>query len=984
MTNFEQRLMSSLGHSLVDPQHYTQYSYAPQLIINRHEEGRHVITSIQELLMEANEFAFNIAFVTQAGLGMIKTQLADFALRGGHGKILVSPYLSFNHPATLRELLKFPQVEVKIANSNLNHHAKSYWFNLNGYQVLITGSSNLTDSALKTNYEWNVSLTSTHNGQFIQEAMTEFRAVWDQASHIDEHYIQKYEQLRQPQIFSIKNRLGTGKSSDLDKTNQALPLELINDPLTPYYPVSIKPNAMQQEALKGLDSIRHSGAHRSLVISATGTGKTYLAAFDVKQYQPRRMLFIVHREQILNQALDDFQRVLGFSAGQAAIYRSNQPVDSHVQYLFATIQSLSREDNLQSFSPDDFDYILIDEAHRAGAPSYLRVIDHFKPDFLLGMTATPDRTDDYNLYELFDYNIAYEIRLREALEAEMLSPFLYYGVTEIMSDGKLLDEFTHFNQLTSDERVRHIIEKIDYYSFEGHPSRGLIFVGSVEEARTLSNKLNQYGLKTTYLSGKDPQPVRQRAIEQLESGQLEYILTVDIFNEGIDIPSINQVIMLRQTASSIIFTQQLGRGLRKHPSKEFVTVIDFIGNYQNNYLIPIALFGDRSSNKDNYRRQMSDLNQIQGLTSVNFEQIAKNQIFASITQAKLSSIQHLRKNYLTLEERLGRTPWMIDYLTQQQMDPAVFFENPTFKTYADVINKFSNYDHITLDPQYHALLDFMTRELLNGKRPHELIILREIFSRNGTIYESELQTVFKKEGVTWNDALRQSVHRILDLSFYTQSEQKRYQGPVVIYRKGQYQLDSRLTNLFNDTAALNVANDIIQTGLYQSKQYPAGYQGQLDIGMKYSRKDACRLLNWNTDESSTVYGYKTKHGTCPIFVTYHKNEDISDSTMYEDQFRNQQIFQWYTRSRRTLASKEVQQLYHSQATGLQIHLFVKKEDAEGSDFYYLGPVQTHPESFCETKIPANNQLLDIVTMDLILETPVKYDLYHYLTHTLHT
>ena len=273
------------------------------------------------------------------------------------------------------------------------------------------------------------------------------------------------------------------------------------------------------------------------------------------------------------------------------------------------------------------------------------------------MTATPERTDNFNIYELFDYNIAYEIRLQAALEEDMLCPFHYFGVTDYEKDGETIDDATELQNLVSHERVQHIIEKINYYGFSGDKVRGLMFCSSKEEAHSLSAALNNEGLKTIALTGDNSQEEREEAIRKLNSSELEYILTVDIFNEGIDIPFLNQIVMLRQTQSSIIFIQQLGRGLRKHDSKDYVTIIDFIGNYKNNYLIPIALSGDQSMNKDNVRRKTVNTDYIQGVSTINFEEIAKKRIFDAIDNTNLSTLKILKDSlYSEVKNRLGRIP----------------------------------------------------------------------------------------------------------------------------------------------------------------------------------------------------------------------------------------------------------------------------------------------------------------------------------------
>ena len=332
---------------------------------------------------------------------------------------------------------------------------------------------------------------------------------------------------------------------------------------------------------------------------------------------------------------------------------------------------LSKEETLHQFDPEAFDYILIDEVHKAGAQSYHKVIDYFKPTFFMGMTATPERTDDFNIYELFDYNIAYEIRLQEALEEDMLCPFHYFGVTDLEYDGEVIDDATLLTKLVTEERVNHMIEKIEYYGFSGEKVKGLIFCSRKDEAEKLSIAMNAKGYQTVALTGKHSQEERAREVNRLESGILDYIITVDIFNEGIDIPSVNQVVMLRQTQSSIIFIQQLGRGLRKHESKEFVTIIDFIGNYRNNYLIPIALSGDKSQNKDNIRRHMKDTSYIKGVSTVNFEEIAKKQIFKAINSSNLTEMKKLKEAFVELKNRIGRVPYLYDFVSNHSIDPVV-------------------------------------------------------------------------------------------------------------------------------------------------------------------------------------------------------------------------------------------------------------------------------------------------------------------------
>ena len=950
---FQDTLIKSLKFGFVDNIKYQEGGYSPQILVNNSDEKRYVLTDLQEELSKCSAFYFSVAFVTKNGIAMIKSQLSDLMDKKVPGKILISPYLDFNDPDAMRELLKLKNVEVRLTPEKMQMHAKFYIFEHTGKQVLISGSSNLTHTALKINYEWNIKLTSTHNGEFIQNTKSEFDRIWEKSELLTPEIIDTYAQKR-------KKVISLTKINDEEKL--------------PYSAEKIVPNKMQEAALEGLRNIREQGKDRALVISATGTGKTFLSAFDVKQYNPERMLFIVHREQILKKSLIDFQKVLGFNPSEGYIYHSGDDLTGK-KYIFATIQTLSREENLKAFSKDFFDYILIDEVHKAGADSYKKVMDHFTPNFYLGMTATPERTDGQNIYEIFDYNIAYEIRLQDALENDMLCPFVYFGVKDIEINGKLIDEKSNITNLTSDERVKHILNKIDFYGVCNNQVRGLIFCSSKAEARELSIKLNQHGKRTIALTGDDDINYREKVVKQLEDGELEYILTVDIFNEGIDIPSVNQVVMLRNTQSSIIFVQQLGRGLRKHKSKDYVTII---GNYKNNYLIPIALFGDKSMNKDNYRRELREPNILSGLTTVNFEEVAKEQIFKSITNTVLSNMKILKDAYTDLENKLGRTPMLIDHLTFDNIDPIVFFNNNSFKNYANVINKFSN-KSIELTDTESNWLSFITFELLPGKRKHELLLLQELI-KNGEVSKDKFIEILETEQLSTKDSIISSVENVLSLQFLKSQEVKKFgTEPLVTLEKNVYKLNSEVLDCFKNSDFALLFNDVIKAGLYKTNDYPEIFT----IGQKYSRRDVCKLLNWSKDEPPlNIGGYKIDKNTntCPIFITYHKDDEISDTIKYEDELLNETTLKWFSKNKRTLESPDVKTIINSPENGLDLKLFIIKDDAEGGDFYYLGDLTIVPSTVEELVRPLESGNESIVTMNFKLDNPIPDTLYRYITN----
>ncbi|HLR92592.1 MAG TPA: DEAD/DEAH box helicase [Atopostipes sp.] len=958
--NFINQLDQSLKYGFIHDIHYKNNHYSPKVLINNPESGEYVLNEIQNELRKSKSFCINVAFITTAGIGMLKTQLSDFVDKGGTGKILVSPYLGFNDPAALYELLKLQNIDVKMTTEEVNSHAKVYIFNREQEQSVIVGSSNLTHSALKLNYEWNVKLTSTDNGDFIKRTTADFDALWERSIKLTEASIKEYARNRKKLVQTDVLQEQPTQQTDV-------------------YPV-IRPNNMQKEAVTALQSLRQKGAERALVISATGTGKTYLGAFDVKQYKPKRMLFLVHREQILRDAQDSFKQVIGFQDDESCIYKSGQDV-SNKKYVFATVQSLSRDENLKALRKDLFDYIMVDEVHHAAAGSYQKIMHHFDPDFYLGLTATPERTDGQNIYELFHYNVAYEIRLHDALTEEMLTPFLYYGVTEMRKkDGELIDEKEDFSRLVTSERVEHLLEKIHYYEISSEKTRGLIFCSRNQEAEELSAELNKRGLRTVALSGKDSQEVREKEVQKLENDELDYILTVDIFNEGIDIPSLNQIVMLRNTQSSIVFIQQLGRGLRLHPKKEFVTIIDFIGNYKNNYLIPVALYGDKSFNKDNYRRHLAQ-NQLSGVTTINFEEVAQEQIFESITETKLSSMANLKSEYLDLKNRLGRTPMLFDYYRLNSLDPLVFFEDSRFKHYGEVIHKFEKgkAQYASLNDNESGMLRMIAFELLNGKRPHELLLLKLLIQKQKPITRNDYLNYLNKNQAEHSSKIIRSVERVLTLEFFIAQAQKKYAQPLITIEEKKYALSAPLQQALSDPVFYELIIDSIKTGLARSKKYPAGYTlSGLEIGQKYSRKDTLRLLLWDKDESSTVYGYRIKHQTCPIFINYHKSDEISDTTKYEDTFINEGLLHWYTRSNLTKKATEVQDIMSSDDLDIDLHILVKREESEGTDFYYLGQASYNEGSAVDHEIGEVGNKSPVVTMDLTLQQPMTYQLFHYL------
>jgi HKD family nuclease len=509
-------LSKSLNTGFIDKESISEKLYQPTLLINKKNPRQKVLSTILEELLYCDEFYISVAFVTTSGVATLMNTLKDLEEKGVKGKVVVSQYLNFTQPEALRKLLKFTNIELRIA-INQNSHSKGYLFKKSEYHNLIIGSSNLTASALATNKEWNLKVSALHSSSIVEKIIGEFDADFHSGTPVTTSFIDTYEDIYNKQkILSIAH----------EKV---------------FIKPEISPNSMQEEALTNIDILRNSGATKALLISATGTGKTYLSAFDAQVFQPRRLLFVVHRRTIALKSLETFQDIFGTDKTMGIYSGSQQELDK--DFLFATVQTISKQNHLDQFDKDHFDYIIIDESHRSGADSYKRLLDYFQPRFLLGMTATPERTDGEDIFSLFDHNIAYEIRLNRAMEEGMLSNFHYYGVTDLIIDDVVQEKTRDFALLASDERVENIIKHARFYGSDNGITRGLVFCSRNEESKKLAEIFNQSGFRSLALSGESSEDERSHAIDLLESDnlaeKLDYIFTVDIFNEGIDIPKVS-------------------------------------------------------------------------------------------------------------------------------------------------------------------------------------------------------------------------------------------------------------------------------------------------------------------------------------------------------------------------------------------------------------------------------------------------------------
>ena len=968
--------------------------YSPQFVSNNYKDGKKVLSSIEDELLRCDKFQISVAFITLGGITPLLQTLKELEKKNIPGEILTTNYLNFSEPKALEKLNGLSNITLKMYDAQEageGFHTKGYIFKTDEVYRIIIGSSNITSAALTRNQEWNTKLVSTEQGEMAKEIVAEFNRLWNSQYALD--FNEFYENYKE-QYKIIKHQ------RDIARKDQIVSIEKYR----------LKPNSMQVGFITNLKKILEAGEDRALLISATGTGKTYASAFAMRELGFKRVLFLVHRGQLARQTKKSYEKVFAKSVSMGLVGAGYHEYDA--DYVFATVQTLNRDEHLLQYDKDSFDCIVLDEAHHVTADTYQKIMKHFSPKLWLGMTATPDKRDDNvagrNVYELFNYQIAYEIRLQQAMEENLLCPFHYFGITDLSIVGDDKDN-RDFSMLTSDERVKHIIQQANYYGYSGEKVKGLIFCSSIKETQELSYKFNnivnpdtgEY-FRTIALNGDANERERQDAFERLAMNEseanvhkqpLDYIFSVEILNEGVDIVEVNQVIMLRPTQSPIVFIQQLGRGLRKADGKEYVVILDFIGNYNNNFMIPIALSGDRTYNKDNIRRYIMEGGRIiPGASTVHFDEISKKRIFASVDNANFSDIKLIKENYTNLKNKLGRIPALKDFDDYGEMDVIRIFDNNSLGSYYKFLVKYEKDYKIRLSQEEEKIVEFISKKLANGKRIQELQLLKRTLLYANGLSKCGLFTGLSQDLLIYGKSIskeqQENIINVMTNEFPAGSGKKTYSQCVFIEKEGNdYKPTKTFLEMLSDRDFYNVIKELVDFGI---SRYERDYKQSYDVTdfvlyQKYTYEDVCRLLNWEQNEvplNIGGYKYDKKTKTFPVFINYDKSDDISDTTKYEDHFvpgfRDRLIA--ISKSGRSLQSEDVQNFLKAKERGIRVELFVRKnkDDKISKEFYYLGHM-TASGNTKEFTMP--NTQKTAVEIEWILDVPVREDIYEYIVNS---
>ena len=902
------------------------YVVRNKLIVN--SKRGNLLKELKESLSECKRFYFSVAFINFSGLQLLLDSFKELEERGVNGKIITSTYLNFTEPKALQKLREFNNIDLKIfiADKEKGFHTKVYIFeNEDDYKVII-GSSNITQRALKSNVEWNVMIISKRETEFVQSVIEEYDDIWNSTNYVDKEFLDKYNEF-------IRNLRNKEKSHVIEFQEYK----------------RIKPNIMQEKALANLKRLRDIGENKGLVIAATGTGKTYMSAFDVLNFKPKKLLFLVHREDILRSARETYACLLKNKNIKTGLYTGNAK-DREADYLFSTIQTMER--HIDEFSADEFDYIVMDEAHHSTSKTAQKILNYFRPKFLLGITATPERCDEGNIFDVFDNNVALEIRLNEALENELIVPFHYFGITDIEDvdyNGVDIDNISEVaKRLMINARVDFILDKMKFYGHDGDKLKAIGFCISKEHAKYMADEFNKRGIESIALTGEDSVDKREKYIEKLENEQcgLKVIFTVDIFNEGVDIPSVNQILMLRPTNSPIIFIQQLGRGLRKHSSKEFLTVLDFIGNHNKAFLIAIALKGSKYYDKDSLKVAVAtNFDDIPGCSNIQMDKISQEKILKQLNNENFNSLKYLKGEYNEFKALLGgKIPYkLMDYVKYDGApDPLRFVAYA--KSYQEFLSKVErSYDN-NMDEDFMKIIRELSSKL-PLKRPYEFTIIRSMLENERMNVESA-KNIMKKYLDSVDEKTIIHAFRNLNQEFYDKGQTEN-SIKLFNYSGGILERLISFEKIIHNKDKLDILIDILNYGLISyEKRYGSYNYGVpfFKLYEQYKMTDTALLSNYEKKHSSfRGSGLLTNGNEYFLFIDLHKDENIKESINYKDKFINRELFQWQSPNSTSQKSERGKDIIDNCNRNINLHLFVRKYkeiDGKVQPYIYIGKGNT--------------------------------------------
>lgn len=733
----------------------TQEIWSTDVMTGGSDRRMQLYYQLIQSIKKADSVDIIVSFLMESGVKMLLEELDNALKRGAKIRILTGNYLGITQPSALYLLKKKlgSRVDMRFYNEKeRSFHPKSYIFHYERYSDIYIGSSNISRSALTSGIEWNYRFSSVSDPKNYEKFYQVFEDLFEHHSIIiDNEELKRYSQnWHRPAVAKDLERYEYSHQNE-ENESEDTKVRLLYEP-----------RGAQIEALCALEDTRAEGAKRALVQAATGVGKTYLAAFDSKSYE--RVLFVAHREEILKQAAVSFRNVrnsedFGFFTGE------EKSTDKSV--IFASVATLGRSEYLSEkyFAPDYFQYLVIDEFHHAVNEQYQRIVEYFKPQFLLGLTATPERMDGRNIYELCDYNVPYEISLKDAINKGMLVPFHYYGIYDDTDYSGLHLIRGRYDEKELNETYIGNVHRHDliykYYCKYGS-KKALGFCCSRAHAEEMAKEFCERGIPSVAVysnANGTYSEERGKAIEKLKSGEIRVIFSVDMFNEGVDITSVDMVMFLRPTESPIVFLQQLGRGLRRSKGKEYLNVLDFIGNYEKAGRVRFLLTG-RTLGKNEYYNP-ADRSEFPDDCLIDFD-MKLIDLFSEMDKKHLKVRDQIRNEYYRVKELLGRIPSRMDLFTY--MDDDIYRvaithskDNP-FKRYLDFrkeLGELSEGENILYSGIGREFINLI--ENTNMSKVYKMPVLMAFYNHGNVrsqVSEEELLDSWKEffsTGTNWKD-----------------------------------------------------------------------------------------------------------------------------------------------------------------------------------------------------------------------------------------
>ena len=899
------------------------------------------LEKIKDNLRHCKAFNFSVSFIKKAGLVLLFKHIEAALERGCKGRIITSTYQNFTDIESLKSfyslMSRFPNFECHLdyesfhdtSYSTIGYHTKGYIFQFDNCCEIIVGSSNITRYALLKNIEWDIVIQEDNDSDIFKQVMNEFEDKWKKTCLLHSDIVNRYANKLN---FAIERW-------DMDYDLSISP---------------VKPNFMQRKALKELNRFRAIGTSRALVVAAAGSGKTYLAAFDALNFNPKRLLYVVHEGSILKKSLETFQKVFGSNVSYGIYSGTSKEYDA--DFVFATNITMSK--TLELFRKDEFDYIIIDECHHATAATYIKIISYFEPEFLLGLTATPERMDNQDVFGLFDQNVPYELRLRDAIINDLIVPFHYYGIRDKLVDYGLSasEERRMIAQLASTEHCEFIANQIELHRPQGK-LKALAFCRNITHARMMCEGMSDY-YKTAYLTGQNDIGERIRAYNDLQSDNvdLEILFTVDILNEGVDIPGVNMVLFLRPTESSTIFIQQLGRGLRKFDNKPYVTVLDFIGNsYKRSVQIAFAL----SSLAENFvvekklmgslvRDNFTALGLSEYGVKIEIDDLSKEEILQYIDKENFNRLKYLEQDYYNFKKYINSEfyPKHMDYLNNDCAPDIIRFMNVRIRgkknySYYNFLLRIGEKNLPLFSDEQVEFINYLSG-LLPLVRTHEFEIIRCLLSGMEDIDSIDL-TLNEKILGYHRDELN---HALRFMKFIT-----------VINNKVSLDvdIDDQMEEYLNDLLDYGIVRYFIDIG--EETGFKLWYNYRMD-------QVQLKLLK---NPGYTAVGTYYYDDYVVIFASLKKDLPEEDRLNYEDKFLQADLFQW--ESMNNLPMSDLSKLKSCSYA----HIFVRKVSEENGvvlPFTYVGKGKL---TNCRKMDGGNGTYLFDIVMENELPDYLQYD-----------